>query len=64
MILIMKQIKQTTLSINDIREHHRFLERNQCIDLFLPADDRQEVADDMVERFCETFLEDAEHDSV
>ena len=52
----MKQIELTTLTINDITEHHTFLERNQCIDLFLPADRRQEVADDMVERFIGTFM--------
>ena len=54
----MNQIEQTTLTVQDITEHHTFLERNQCIDLFLPADHRQEVADDMVERFIGTFLED------
>ena len=54
----MKQIEQTTLSIQDITEHHTTLEQQHCIDLFLPADRRQEVADDMVSRFCSTFLGD------
>lgn len=53
----MKAIEQTILSIDDITDHHDMLERNQCIDLFLPADRRQEVADDMVLRFTLTFLD-------
>ena len=52
----MKAIEQTTLSIQDITEHHRFLEQQHCIDLFLPADRKQEVADDMVMRFIGTFM--------
>ena len=52
----MNKIEQTTLTIQDIKEHHRFLERNQCIDLFLPADRKQEVADEMVLHFTLTFL--------
>jgi len=53
----MKQIQQTTLSIEDITDHHKLLEQQHCIDLFLPADRRQEVADEMVMRFTETFIE-------
>lgn len=53
----MKAIEHTTLSIQDITGHHAMLEQEHCIDLFLPADRRQEVADDMVERFALTFLE-------
>ena len=54
----MNKIEQTTLTIQDIKEHHRFLEQQHCIDLFLPADRRQEVADEMVLRFTLTFLGD------
>lgn len=54
----MKAIEQTSLSIQDILEHHDMLECNQCIDLFLPADRRQEVVDDMLLRFAKTFLGD------
>lgn len=59
-ILTMEQIKRTTLTEQDITEHHAMLEQQHCIDLFLPADRRQEVADEMVLRFVETFLEDLE----
>jgi hypothetical protein len=52
----MNKIEQTTLTIQDITEHHHFLEQQHCIDLFLPADRRQEVADEMLEIFIETFL--------
>ena len=41
-------------------KHHAMLEQEHCIDLFLPADRKQEVADDMLERFCNTFLEQAD----
>jgi len=54
----MNQIQQTSLSIQDITEHHTMLEQQHCIDLFLPADRRQEVADEMLERFCDTFIGD------
>ena len=58
----MNRIEQTTLSIEDISEHHRFLEQQHCIAPveILPIDRRQEVADDMLERFIHTFLEDIE----
>lgn len=54
----MKAIEHTTLTIQDITDHHKLLEQQHCIDLFLPADRRREVADEMVERFCNTFLGD------
>lgn len=50
-------VKQTIFSIQDITEHHNILEQEHCVDLFLPADRRQEVMDEMLERFIETFLE-------
>ena len=53
----MKTDWHTILSEDDITEHHEMLEREHCIDLFLPADRRQEIADDMVERFCDTFID-------
>lgn len=53
----MEQIKQTTLTIDDITEHHAMSESEHCIDLMLPADRRQEVADNMVLRFVVTFIE-------
>uniref|UniRef100_A0A6M3LVW4 Uncharacterized protein n=1 Tax=viral metagenome TaxID=1070528 RepID=A0A6M3LVW4_9ZZZZ len=52
----MNQIQQTTLTIKDITEHHDMLEQEHCVNLFLPADRRQEVMDEMLERFIETFL--------
>jgi len=52
----MKQIQHTTLTIDDITDHHKLLEQQHCIDLFLPADRRQEVADEMVMRFIGTFM--------
>ena len=54
---IMNQIQQTILTIDDIVEHHTCLEQQHYIDLFLPADRRQEVADDMLMRFTRTFLD-------
>lgn len=53
----MKRIEQTTLSNEDIIDHHKLLEQQHCVDLFLPADRRQEVADEMLKRFCSTFIE-------
>ena len=52
----MNQIRQTILTIDDIVEHHTCLEQQHCIDLFLPTDRRQEVADDMLMRFTRTFM--------
>lgn len=52
----MNKIEQTTLSIQDIREHHRFLE--QQFSSRLSIDWKQTVMDEMLERFCNTFLGD------
>lgn len=53
----MKQIKRTTLSQQDIDDHWEFISREHCIDLMLPPDRRQDIADDMVQRFIETFID-------
>lgn len=60
----MNQVQQTILTIDDIVDHHQLLEQQHCVDLFLPADRRQEVADDMLMRFTRTFLESYESDSI
>lgn len=52
----MNKIEHTILTINDIIDHHKLLQREHCIDLFLPADRKQEVADEMLMRFTRTFM--------
>jgi len=53
----MEQIKRTTLTQRDIDEHWEFICREHCIDLMLPEDRRFDIADDMVERFIDTFID-------
>ena len=59
----MEQIKQTTLSIDDITDHHKLLEQQHCFGLLLSIDHRQEVSNEMVERFVHTFIEPESEDT-
>lgn len=50
-------VEQTTLLFNDIKQHNRDLRWFVRVDQFLPESLREKIYDDMLERFCNTFLE-------
>ena len=50
-------MEQIGLTQQDIDEHYEFICREYCIDPKLPGNEWQNIADEMIERFIETFLE-------
>lgn len=56
----MNKIEQTTLSIEDIDEHHKHLARQYGRLHWLSRKERLIAMDELTERFIHTFLEDLE----